>query len=154
VIAMASVFDVAKYFLHKSRPGTPQAITHLKLQKLVYYAQGWNLAINGKPLFYEDIRAWDHGPVVRELYDEYKKFGYFTIPAEDFNNQNNGKEIFTEDEIKVLDQVWNVYGKYDGKFLEELTHQEDPWLYTERNEIIEPSRIKRYFSNLLTNTVC
>ncbi|MGN7401919.1 Panacea domain-containing protein [Cytobacillus praedii] len=146
---MSNVFNVANYFLHKSIPSTPLAITHLKLQKLVYYAQGWNLAINGKPLFQEDLRAWDHGPVVPELYNEYREFGYFTIPSEKFSNKQNGKNIFSRAELKVLDQVWNVYGEFDGKFLEELTHQEDPWLDTRRNDEIQRNSMQSYFRKLL-----
>ncbi|MFB5194271.1 Panacea domain-containing protein [Neobacillus sp. KR4-4] len=146
---MANVLNVAKYFISKSVPGTPLAITHLKLQKLVYYAQGWNLAINRKPLFQEEIRAWDHGPVVPELYYEYRSFGYFTIQNDKFNNKQNGKNIFSKAELKVLDQVWEEYGKFDGKFLEELTHQEDPWLYTNRNGKIEQNSMQKYFQKLL-----
>lgn len=146
---MADVFNVANYFLYKSKPGTPLAITHLKLQKLVYYAQGWNLAINKKPLFQEEIRAWDHGPVVPELYNEYRSFSYFTIPTEKFCNKQNGKNIFGKSELAVLDQVWEAYGEYDGKFLEELTHQEDPWLYTRRNGKIEQKSMQTYFKKLL-----
>jgi uncharacterized phage-associated protein len=146
---MANVFNVAKYFLNKSIPGTPLAITHLKLQKLVYYAQGWNLAINGKSLFQEEIRAWEHGPVVPDLYTEFRRFGYFTIPTEIFINKENGKSIFNKAELKVLDQVWDAYGEYDGKFLEELTHQEDTWLYAKRNGKIEQNSMKTYFKKLL-----
>jgi uncharacterized phage-associated protein len=146
---MANVFNVANYFLNKSIPGTPLAITHLKLQKLVYYAQGWNLAINRKPLFQEEIRAWEHGPVVPELYNEYRRYGYFSIPTEIFSNKENGNNIFNKVELKVLDQVWDAYGEYDGKFLEELTHQEDPWLYTRRNGKIEQDSMQTYFKKLL-----
>lgn len=50
-------------------------ITHLKLQKLLYYAQGTHLAISGVPLFDENILAWEHGSVVREVYDKYHEKG-------------------------------------------------------------------------------
>ncbi|WP_208932366.1 Panacea domain-containing protein [[Haemophilus] ducreyi] len=45
-------------------------ISNLKIQKLVYYAQGFSLAINNKPLFSEKIQAWTHGPVTPELYNK------------------------------------------------------------------------------------
>ena len=53
--------DVAEYFLSKSEVDAGDVITNLKLQKLVYYAQGFSLAINNRPLFNEQIRAWQHG---------------------------------------------------------------------------------------------
>ena len=52
---------------------------NLKLQKLVYYAQAWHLALRDVPLFEEDFEAWVHGPVIPALYQEYKKFGWRPI---------------------------------------------------------------------------
>ncbi|OQY42717.1 MAG: hypothetical protein B6240_13665 [Desulfobacteraceae bacterium 4572_87] len=48
-------------------------ISNLKLQKLVYYAQGFYLALYDEPLFNEPIEAWTHGPVIRELYRSYNE---------------------------------------------------------------------------------
>lgn len=143
---MAEVKDVAKYFIHLSEESTPYAITPLKLQKLVYYAQGFHLRDTGKPLFYEDLLAWDHGPVVRKLYNDYKHLGYFTIAQEPFNNDNNE---LNRREIKTINNVWEKYGHLDGKFLEELTHQEDPWLFTDKNDAIDIDLIRKYFANQL-----
>src|SRR4051812_46071325 len=86
---MANVRDVAKYFLSLSEESSPKAITPLKLQKLVYYAQGYHLRDNkGQSLFPEKILAWDHGPVVHQLWEDYKNYRYFTIPKEPFDNSN------------------------------------------------------------------
>ena len=65
---MADVKDIAQLFIQL---GDGDDVTNLKVQKLVYYAQGFYLALNGKPLFNNDIKAWAHGPVVPELYQEY-----------------------------------------------------------------------------------
>jgi hypothetical protein len=46
LIKMADVRDVARYILRKHAP-----MSAMKLQKLVYYAQGWHLAYEGEPLF-------------------------------------------------------------------------------------------------------
>ncbi len=112
---------VAKYFIWKAaREGKP--ITNKKLQKLLYYAQAWYLAIKNKPLFREDIEAWVHGPAIRSIYDHYKEFGFEPI-----------KEKVTRNDIRalandqLLDEVWKVYGKFDAEYLELLTHNELPW---------------------------
>jgi uncharacterized phage-associated protein len=146
---MPKAKDVAKYFISLSVPSTPLAITPLKLQKLVYYAQGWYMAFKGEPLFQEDIKAWDHGPVVPDIYYEYKHLGYLTIHPKPFENKVNGKRTFTKQQLEILDDVWEAYGEYDGKYLEELTHQEDPWLYTDRNDTIEKPLIRKYFQTLV-----
>ncbi|WP_416144891.1 Panacea domain-containing protein [Planococcus koreensis] len=143
---------VAKYLVSKSTPNTTRAITPLKLQKLLYYCQGWHMAFNqGKPLFEEDLFAWKHGPVVPEIYYSYKKYGYLTIPAESFENKDEkGKRIFSDRQLEVLNAVWEAYGKYDGKYLEELTHQEEPWSITKQSVEIQKTNVFKYFSKLLS----
>ncbi|WP_242304825.1 Panacea domain-containing protein [Bacillus cereus group sp. BfR-BA-01350] len=146
---MANVLNVAKYLINQSRPGTPENITNLKLQKLLYYAQGFHLAILGRPLFEEEIQAWLHGPVVPEVYNEYKGFTY-----NDIKEQNDlNMEDLTIVERELLDDVWNIFKSYNGKVLEEMTHNEAPWKNARKgldlrdysNEIIDKESIQEYF---------
>ena len=113
---MASVFDVAKYFLSK------QGMEHKKLQKLCYYGQAWHCALEGKPLFLETIEAWVHGPVCPALYHRYKKYGWQEIPkVELFNN------CLSDSELEILNAVYDTYGVLTGMQLETLTHSEKVW---------------------------
>lgn len=114
--------NIADYFIWKSaQEGKP--ITNKKLQKLIYYAQAWHLVFNeGKPLFNEDIEAWVHGPVVRSVYQLFKKFGFNPIISK--VDKNPIEDI---QEKELLDQVWKIYGTMDAEYLEMLTHREDPW---------------------------
>lgn len=149
---MPKVNHVARYLVSHSVPNTARAITPLKLQKLLYYCQGWYMAFNqGKALFDEELMAWKHGPVVPEIYQEYKKYGYLTIQPESFENKDEtGKRIFSERQFEVLNAVWNAYGEYDGKYLEELTHQEEPWSNTHLNSEISKVDVSNYFSKLVS----
>lgn len=52
-----------------------ELLTNLKLQKLLYYQQGFHLANFGTPLFKEDIEAWMYGPVVPCIYDHFREYG-------------------------------------------------------------------------------
>ncbi|EJR73255.1 Panacea domain-containing protein [Bacillus cereus] len=149
-----TAFDVANYFLSKSKPNTEYSITHLKLQKLVYYAQGWHMALNkGKALFDNEIRAWVHGPVCPDLYTKYRDYQYFEIPPTEVP-----KVILNDESAKeTVDLVWKVYGEYDGKFLEELTHQEAPWIKARKglqanensNVLISTKTMRKYFEKML-----
>lgn len=65
-----SAMDIAKWFINEIHPEP------LKLQKLLYLAQGFSYAFNDKPLFDDDIEAWVHGPVVPIVYNEYKEYKY------------------------------------------------------------------------------
>lgn len=143
-----SIFDVANYFLKIVDRDSGSTITPLKLQKILYYAQGYYLAKNNKPLFDEDFEAWAHGPANPNIYKKYKKYAYDTIPypGEDVKNIN-------ADTAKFLDYIWDMFGIYDGKYLEELTHNEEPWINARKgyepgekcNVIIKKDDMKSFF---------
>ena len=147
---MPKVEQIASYLLSVSTPGTSWSITPLKLQKLLYYCQGWYMAFNnGEPLFDENIEAWEHGPVVPYIYFKYKTHRYLTIPKENFENKNRkGKTILNQRQLAILNTVWETYGQFDGKYLEELTHQEDPWLSTSQNAVINKRKLLMFFSKI------
>jgi uncharacterized phage-associated protein len=52
-----------------------ELICNLKLQKILYYMQGFHLARFDTPLFEEDIEAWMYGPAVPCVYEKYKCHG-------------------------------------------------------------------------------
>ena len=91
---MFSALEIAIWFLLKNNAEDREheainddyevyeGITHLKLQKLIYYARGISLGMYGKPLFLEKIEAWQHGPVVREVYNFYCPNGRKNINIE------------------------------------------------------------------------
>ncbi|MEG7882903.1 Panacea domain-containing protein [Bacillus paranthracis] len=74
-----TAMHIAQELINKSKPNTNESITHLKLQKLLYYAQGWNLGIHGELMFTDDIHAWVNGPVVPTIYNRFKRYEYFEI---------------------------------------------------------------------------
>ena len=118
-------FDVANFFRSKQDTESGDLLSHLKLQKLVYYAQAFHLAIFGKPLFSETVQAWDHGPVVPALYQEYKVYGSGPIPSVAPGSAN---APFSPQQLELLDEVNEVYGQFGAIALRNLTHEEDPWL--------------------------
>ena len=144
VIDVQTADNVAKWFLvnNKARGlGTNvEYITNLKLQKLLYYAQGCHLAIYGKPLFNEPIVAWTYGPVVESVYRTYKRFGDFGISEFD-----TCTDSFSDDEKKILIGTDETFGQFSAWKLVEMTHNEAPWKETPRNEIIPVDKIKAYF---------
>jgi uncharacterized phage-associated protein len=93
----------------------------MKLQKLCYYAQGYMLA-GGKDLFPEDFQAWQHGPVIPELYQKYSSYSWRAIDV-DLPAEVEDKAL----EADVADIV-AAYGRYDGAALSTMTHREAPWL--------------------------
>lgn len=123
-IAMATVHDVAKYILSFADPEEGEVVTHLKLQKLVYYAQGFHLAFFNEPLFQERIEAWRHGPVAPDLYAMMRGYGSGPIPApEGFD----AAEVLSGEQMELLDEIYHVYGQFSALRLRDMTHDEPPW---------------------------
>ncbi len=115
--------DIARYFLAKQDPDAGDLISHLKLQKLCYYAQGVGLAARGEPLFGEPLEAWLHGPVVPELYQQYKLHGNNPIPPV----ADLAFEEFDAADRMILDDVYTYYAQFSGWRLRQMTHNEAPW---------------------------
>lgn len=125
------VADVANFFLmYASKDEEAELITNLKLQKLVYYAQGFHLAIFDKILFGEKVMAWRHGPVVQELYNTYKCHGGGQIPLPPDAEKSIDK--FTEEQRELLSDIYQTYGQYTAWRLRDMTHEEAPWLEADR----------------------
>ena len=84
------------------------------------------MTFDGEPLFHEEFQAWAHGPVCPELWKRFKIYG-----SKQGIHLRKGTKIdygiFTPEQKETLDVVWDAYSRYDAKFLEHLTHKEDPW---------------------------
>lgn len=143
---MLSCHDVAKYFLSLADDDAGDLISNLKLQKLVYYAQGFHLAIYDKPLFPESIEAWTHGPVVPELYRAYREYGAGSIdrPSDiDFR-------IYNDDVKELLDEIYAVYGQFSAWKLRNMTHEESPWkTFAPSNGVITHESMGKFFKSQL-----
>jgi uncharacterized phage-associated protein len=87
-----------------------------KAQKLLYYAQGWHLALFGEPLFEERIEAWAKGPVVGTLWADEKH-----------DRARPKPRPLTDAHLATIDYVVRRYGSLTARELIDLTHAEDPW---------------------------
>jgi uncharacterized phage-associated protein len=142
---MLSCHDVAKYFLSQADEDAGDLISNLKLQKLLYYAQGFHLALYNEPLFPESVEAWIHGPVVPEVYHEYKNFASSAIPIpEDIDFS-----IYDKETVDLLDEVYSVYGQFSAWKLRNMTHNEEPCKDTDVSGVISHESLKKYFKTQL-----
>lgn len=105
-------------------------VTVMQLIKLVYIADGWSLALLGKPLSKHAPQAWQYGPVYPSLYNALKRFGSqpVTGPLMVAGTAVPYEEEFTADEARLITMVTEGYGKLSAFALSNLTHQaETPW---------------------------
>ena len=119
---MYTALEVADWFRGAVDRGSGDSLTHLKLQKLVYYAQAWSLALLNRPLFEEELQAWAHGPVAISVWHAFKDHGWEALPAPEEMPE------FDDETTELLRDVHRSYGEHSAKKLEDLTHGEDPWL--------------------------
>ena len=133
-----TVFDVVNYFRSK------ESMTHKKLQKLVYYAYAWYIALNNEDKTILNTKlfdgchfeAWVHGPVCPLLYNEYSN-NYGRVDK--YKGRVN--ENITGEIKSFLDLIYKTFGKYTGDELETMTHKEMPWQNARDNlKPYEPSK--------------
>ncbi len=143
------VLDVANRLLQKMSEvsnGT-ELMTNMKLQKMLYYQQGFHLAAFDTPLFDDEIEAWMYGPVVPSVYEHYRSYGKNGIaPSEDV------LEFKDRIEESLFDEVFDVYGIYSATGLMEMTHSETPWMNTEvgSGNVISKNLIRSFFKTRLS----
>jgi len=144
---MITCFNVADYFLAQSDEEAGDLISNMKLQKLVYYAQGFHLAVYNTALFNDEIEAWQHGPVIPALYHQYKQFGKNAIPIPNESDFN----MFSQEQINLMNEVYTVYGQFSAWKLRNMTHEEPTWkeAYQQSVSIISQDALASYFKTLL-----
>ncbi|MDR3280738.1 MAG: DUF4065 domain-containing protein [Synergistaceae bacterium] len=140
---MLTALRVAECFLHLSGKQIECDLTPLKLQKLLYYAEGLSLAIRGKSLFSEPILAWKYGPVVRDVYKAYEFAGRSSIPCPADIDESN----IPEDEFNIIKTAMDFYGSYSAEKLVEMTHREPPYRNTPRDMEISRNDMLKFFND-------
>lgn len=134
-----------------------ETLSHLKIQKLLYFLNGWNLALYGSPLIDDKFEAWRHGPVIPSLYRQLKKFGsapvehYLkTLDKEKFEyvayQVNKGNLQFWN----LVEQIWDRYAGFTALQLSTLSHEAgSPWDTTPIDCTISDDEIRKYFQGKL-----
>lgn len=128
-LAKADSIDLSRYILAKCGK-----MPHLKLQKLVYYAEAYHLAYFEAPLIDDDFEAWMHGPVSPKVWHFFKDLDAPVYNSIEIDAENAKAaiakldSIISEDQIDLLKDVLDGYGKESAYHLECFTHQEKPWI--------------------------
>ena len=163
---MEKPLAIANAFIQLAQQTDARPLTQMKLQKLIFFAHGWNLALRDAPLVNEAFQAWKYGPVLPSAYHEFKSFGTLGIdrlgtaltltPEEGLEWEPPVISDTTGLTHQLLHRVWDVYGGYSGTELSQMTHLPDtPWSKTRarygdaRDIPIPDSEIKTYFHGML-----
>jgi uncharacterized phage-associated protein len=148
---MATSLQVANHLLLLAKKEIePEFPTHLQLQKLLYYVQGWTLALSGKVIFEAEIQAWQHGPVVRDLYNVFNAFG--RNPIVDYSPSDEDLDPVSRFHTVL---VWEYYKRFSASALRRKTHNERPWIEARKGlkpedkcaNVISVDSMKEFFAN-------
>ena len=143
--------QIAHWFINRARLDEDMnggdKLSLLKLEKLLYYAEGYSLATTGNSLYSEKIIAWKHGPVVIEVYETYKQ-SPFDLPLSDADKAD--ALALPKKTKDLLEEVYCYWGEFSAWGLRNQTHKEAPWIdATDNGESfgaeMDRNMIKDYF---------
>jgi uncharacterized phage-associated protein len=124
---MLDAMDVARHLIRvgydPACPDESVLICPLRLQKLLYYCQGWSLGLLGRPLFRQPLEAWTRGPVVAEVYERFKGTRDGITPE----RAGAATATLPAGEAAIVEMVWREYACYTPGQLVEMTHSEPAW---------------------------
>ncbi|MBQ9214878.1 MAG: DUF4065 domain-containing protein [Bacteroidales bacterium] len=132
---MYAVNDIADLIITTIKCDDDNAsLINLKLQKLLYYLQAWSYGINKKPFFDGEFEAWVHGPVNRVIFNRFnpQKTLYSEIQLSD--RIKTDFKLENDDDEEFFEFIMENYAKYTGAQLENLSHQEQPWISARGNK--------------------
>src|SRR5689334_9609404 len=120
---MATAKEVANWIVHYSSNDLGAPVDPMSLEKFLYYAQGFHLVLRDRPLFPDEILAWQKGPVVAAVYMHYSRFGWSPIlPDPDL-----GQDRLLSETTDFLKDIIRFFGRYTAALLSQATHEERPW---------------------------
>lgn len=125
--------EIANFLLDEAdRQGV--SLTAMSLIKIIYFCHGWHLAQYDAPLIKNRFEAWQFGPVVKTLYEQFKQNGAQPISgrAEIFDFEKGAWVIaaynFDEEFKKFIMNIFGAYVGYSAIELSNMTHEAgSPW---------------------------
>lgn len=120
-------------------------LTHLKLQKVLYFIQATYLVNFDEKAFEEQIMAWKYWPIVREIYEIFK--GSWNSPLSIYWSYE--EDIISEDDKKTINDIWEFFGKYSAYQLIDMTHSHLPWQKAKQSQEISIESIREFYTGKL-----
>lgn len=156
-----NAMDVANYIVAEAVK-REQPVTHLKLQKLLYYVVAKYTKEHQSNLIDADIVKWQYGPVVKPVYHYFKLYGQkpITSPVPYLISTDIMEPEFADVNVKnaqlsldrrfkqTVDQVLDTLINLSAFELVERTHKEAAWKNYEY-QILHDRQDLSYSSNEL-----
>lgn len=148
---MAKALEVAKFFIEVvANNPLEDAMTNLRLNKLLYFAQAASINTLGYFIIDEDFEAWKFGPVVPSIYEHYKEYGRHGIINEAFDRH----ALSRKEQLYLLDVLRKYSDRSTASLVNESHKPHSPWeaSYSKDNKVISKRQIQSFFSNEVVDT--
>ena len=142
VFFMSNVINISNYII-KYCMEKEYKITNLRLQKILYYVQGYFFKAYDQPAFLEEIVAWPYGPVVPEAYYNFCSFGRDDLCL--YENIEYDFSSISKEEKKYINTIVDICSSISVTELVNKTHSEEPWKTTQERTIIDFEKIAGFF---------
>lgn len=157
---------LANHFLQLAKLEA-RPLTHLHIQKILYFGHGYHLAYYNDPLFSQTVQAWKHGPVIPEVYRVFRDYGKspITTLADTYDEHfecTPYRADLSESTTRYLASVWDAYKGVSPYKLSDLSHAPDgPWAKASAGQDLDANRgvpmpnpmIREYFVRLVQKRV-
>ena len=145
---MVSAIELARYIIAYTNENSPDVdMTNLRLQKTLYYVQGYYSKEYNECLFNDEFYNWTYGPVVPEIYYVFCVNTYKSIIIPEEQRSEYIYSFSTQVKCKSINRVIDECNKHKSSELVNMTHNESPWKNTIRNQMIDKEAIKKFFGN-------
>lgn len=144
-----SAESISQYIIEYERKNN-RTPNNLRLQKLLYFIQGYFYIYYGHKCFNDKIYAWDCGPVIPTIYEKYSIYGNCIILKE----ENYLIDIISENDKNIINLVLNECSKLSTTELTKISQKQTPWIFTRAYSFdmeITEEKIKKFFTNHLTS---
>lgn len=144
VYNMNNVIDISKYII-KYCMKKKYNITNLRLQKVLYYVQGYFYRSYDQMAFSQEIVAWTYGPVVPESYYNFCSFGRDELCLQE--NEDYDFSMISQEEKTRINQIVDKCNTFSVTELVDKTHSEEPWKTTAKKQTIDKKKIALFFGS-------
>lgn len=155
--------QIADWFIARNRAdlclgNSAEPINNMKLNKLMYFAQGIYLALYDERLFDDLFYAFELGPISNKIHTKYREKDITKLYdcvsyKKAVQLASNYDQIFSDKKVsEVLNATWHEFGNYTASELVTISCDKDgPWAKVYKKGkcwiAINDDDIKEYFKD-------
>lgn len=138
------IYLIAKHIMAKLEDTTP-----LTIQKILYFIDGFTLALLSTKAFHETCEIDTNGLIYKEIKEYLDNIKYAPIEKNNFHQYVTLK-LNNQKQVKIIDEVIKNFGCYSSKTLEKMQKLTMPLQQDSKlpSKILSKEELKLHFQNI------